>query len=90
MERTGILEIWEMIVDFVAQQRQNGYFEKNRKAQNRSWFLQTVEEQLKQLVYQKAAFKKMQEKLLNAIDKNEISPFYAAKILLKAITKDFT
>ncbi|MFC4219630.1 methylmalonyl Co-A mutase-associated GTPase MeaB [Flagellimonas marina] len=86
-ENTGIREIWEMVEDFVAQNKENGHFEKNRKTQNKNWFLQTVDEHLKQFFHQKESFKKEQAKMLSAIEKNEISPFYAAKLLLDKITK---
>lgn len=87
-ENTGIREIWEMVEDFVAQNKENGHFEKNRKTQNKNWFLQTVDEHLKQFFHQKESFKKEQAKMLSAIEKNEISPFYAAKLLLDKITKE--
>ncbi len=87
-ENTGIKEIWEMVEDFVAQQRESGHFEKNRKTQNKNWFLQTVDEHIKQYFHQRESFKKEQNKMLTAIENNEISPFYAAKLLLDKITKE--
>lgn len=83
----GIQEIWDMVKDFVEQNKKNGHFEENRKLQNKNWFLQTVDEQIKQYFYQKASFKKAQDKMLKAIEENKISPFYAAKNLLADITK---
>lgn len=88
MEDTGITEIWQMIETFVDKVDQNGFFVKNRKKQNKNWFLQTVNEQLTQHFYQKATFQKKKEQLLTAIEANQISPFYAAKSLLTEITKE--
>lgn len=87
-ENRGIHEIWEMIEDFVEQNRENGHFIKNRQLQNRNWFLQTVDELIKQFFHQKESFNKVQEKMLKAIDEHKISPFYAAKVLLEDITKE--
>ncbi|MEW2921496.1 methylmalonyl Co-A mutase-associated GTPase MeaB [Muricauda sp. ANG21] len=87
-ENTGIKEIWELVKQFVTQNKENGHFEQNRKTQNKNWFLQTVDEHLKQFFHQKESFKKEQAKMLSAIEKNEISPFYAAKLLLDKITKE--
>ncbi|MFD2101108.1 methylmalonyl Co-A mutase-associated GTPase MeaB [Flagellimonas iocasae] len=87
-ENTGIKEIWELVEQFVAQNKENGHFEKNRKTQNKNWFLQTVDEHIKQFFHQRESFKMEQDKMLNAIDNNEISPFYAAKLLLDKITKE--
>lgn len=87
-ENTGIKEIWEVVEQFVAQNKENGHFEKNRKTQNKNWFLQTVDEHIKQFFHQKESFKKEQSKMLKAIENNKISPFYAAKLLLDKITKE--
>ncbi len=87
-ENTGIKEIWNMVEDFVRQNKQNGFFEKNRKNQNKNWFLQTVDDYLKQFFHQKPAFIKVQNELLKDIEENKVSPFYAAKLLLDKITKE--
>ncbi len=87
-ENTGIKEIWDMVEQFIVQSKENGYFEQNRKIQNKNWFLQTVDEHIKQFFHQRESFKKEQSKMLAAIENNEISPFYAAKLLLDKITKE--
>lgn len=88
IENMGIQEIWDMVEGFVEKNQENGHFTKNRQLQNRNWFFQTVDEQIKQFFHQKASFKKAQKKMLKAIDENKISPFYAAKVLLEDITKE--
>ncbi|MCB0372651.1 MAG: methylmalonyl Co-A mutase-associated GTPase MeaB [Muricauda sp.] len=87
-ENTGIHEIWEVVETFVQQNKKNGFFEENRKNQNKNWFMQTVDDKIKQFFHQKASFKSEQEKLLKAIEDNKMSPFYAAKVLLDKITKE--
>ncbi len=87
-ENTGIREIWAMVEDFARWNKENGFFEKNRKNQNKNWFLQTVDDHLKQFFHQKPAFIKVQNELLKDIEQNKVSPFYAAKILLDKITKE--
>ncbi|WP_421806811.1 methylmalonyl Co-A mutase-associated GTPase MeaB [Flagellimonas sp.] len=88
VENTGIIEIWEMVQRFVSHTKENGFFEKNRQQQNKNWFLQTVDEYIKQFFHQKETFKKEQAKLLTDIESHKISPFYAAKLLLDKITKE--
>lgn len=88
IENTGVLEIWKMIEGFIEGNRENGYFEKNRKNQNKNWFLQAVDEQLKQLFIQKKTFKSLQEEMLKAVEENKVSPFYGAKVLLDNIAKE--
>lgn len=87
-ENTGIKEIWNMVEDFARRNKENGFFEKNRKNQNKNWFLQTVDDHLKQFFHQKPAFIKVQNELLKDIEENKLSPFYAAKLLLDKITKE--
>jgi LAO/AO transport system kinase len=87
-ENKGIHEIWEVVETFVQQNKKNGFFEENRKNQNKNWFMQTVDDKIKQFFHQKASFKSEQEKLLKAIENNKMSPFYAAKVLLDKITKE--
>ncbi len=87
-ENTGVREIWDMVEDFARQNKENGFFEKNRKNQNKNWFLQTVDDHLKQFFHQKPAFIKVQNELLKDIEQNKVSPFYAAKLLLDKITKE--
>ncbi|MDC6367468.1 MULTISPECIES: methylmalonyl Co-A mutase-associated GTPase MeaB [Flavobacteriaceae] len=86
-ENTGITEIWDMISACIDQNRKNGHFSKNRNTQNKNWFLQTVDEHIKQYFHQKESFKKAQEKMLKSIEEHKISPFYAAKILLDDFTQ---
>lgn len=88
IENKGIQEIWEVVETFVQQNKKNGFFEENRKNQNKNWFMQTVDDKIKQFFHQKASFKSEQEKLLKAIEDNKMSPFYAAKVLLDKITKE--
>lgn len=88
MEKTGIEEIWDMVQQFVEHNKKNGFFEKNRQQQNKNWFLQTVDECIRQFFHQKETFKTEQAKLLAEIEEHKISPFYAAKLLLDKITKE--
>lgn len=88
VENTGIEDIWDMVQDFVEHNKENGFFEKNRQQQNKNWFLQTVDECIRQFFHQKETFKTKQAKLLAEIEEHKISPFYAAKLLLDKITKE--
>lgn len=87
-ENTGIAEIWQIIEDYISKSRKDGYFERNRKVQNKNWFLQTVDGQLKHFFHQKASFVRIREEMLQAVEENRISPFYAAKTLMEEIHKE--
>ncbi|MCL6272765.1 methylmalonyl Co-A mutase-associated GTPase MeaB [Muricauda sp. 2012CJ35-5] len=88
MENIGILEIWELIEGFSKHTTKNGHFEQHRKIQNKNWFLQTLDEQLKHLFYQRKNYKTKIESLLTEIEANKISPYFAAKTLLMDIHQE--
>lgn len=78
----GIIAVWEMIAKYISQNRKGGHIQKNRHFQNKNWFLQTVEEQLKTKFYEHSKTKARLKILLNEIEENKISPFKAAEELL--------
>lgn len=88
-ENTGISEIWGWVEEFVHDNRQNGFFDENRKKQNRNWFLQSVDAHIKRLFQQDPSFNKRMEELLREVEKGRISPFYAARTLVQGIGGNF-
>jgi LAO/AO transport system kinase len=83
IEKNGIVEIWELISEYIALTQSNGYFEEKRHGQNQYWMLETIDEQLKSHFYNDPATVKMLLEHKKAVQNNEISPFAAANILLK-------
>jgi len=84
IKNEGIIEIWQMITDFISQSKANGHLEKNRMEQNKNWFLQTVDNLLKTEFYRSPKTKAKLEKLLNKVESSKISPFMAAEELFSA------
>ena len=84
---TGIPEVWELITSFEKNSKENGYFEENRKQQNKFWLLQSINEQLKQSFYQNPEIKVALEEQLQAIFDKKTSPFIAAQQLLEKYSK---
>lgn len=82
LKNTGIIEIWEMIETFEKETKENGFFDFNRKEQNKFWLLQTIDERLKNDFYQHPKIKNALIDQLKAIERNETTPFAAAKYLL--------
>ncbi|MBI6115805.1 methylmalonyl Co-A mutase-associated GTPase MeaB [Salegentibacter maritimus] len=83
LEQTGIDNVWELIKEFEKQGKENGFFLKNRKEQNKFWLLQTINEHLKNRFYQNPVMKKELETQLKAIEENKVTAFAAARLLLK-------
>lgn len=79
-ERTGITEIWQVILDYCNKTQQNGYFETHRSEQAKYWMYETINEQLRNRFYesQKENLKTAEEK----VRRNEMSSFTAAFDLL--------
>ena len=80
---TGIKEIWEMIDEFIAFVRKNGYFDHHRNRQAKYWMFESIDESLKSRFYNDRriieALSTIERKVLNA----EISSFAAAQQLIE-------
>jgi LAO/AO transport system kinase len=86
IENKGIREVWELIDGCILENRKSGFFEQRRRRQNGYWLLQTVEERLKRGFYEHPAVKKELEIWLQAVERNEVSPFLAAERLFAVYT----
>ena len=60
----------------------------HRKNQNINWFLQTVDDHIKDFFHQKPAFQKSRDQMLTQVVENKVSPFYAAKVVLDKVSKE--
>ncbi|HKK11407.1 MAG TPA: hypothetical protein VJ945_01145, partial [Flavobacteriaceae bacterium] len=86
LNNEGILEIWELIEDYLKLTKANGYFEANRKEQNKFWLLQTIEDRLKSNFFNTPKIKKELDIQLKRIEEGKTTPFVAAELLLKLKT----
>jgi len=82
LNNTGIDSIWELISEFLKLTQDNGHFTNNRTKQNKNWFLQTVEEQLRLRFFGQDDIKKHMHDLLVKIENHTLSPVAAAQELL--------
>ena len=82
IKNIGVDEVWEMISSFLNLTKNNGHFEGNRTMQNKNWFLQTVEEQLKTRFLGQKSVKESMDDFLVQIENRNISPVLAAQKLL--------
>ena len=83
LHKEGIEEVWDLIGEFKELVQQNGEFSHNRQEQNKFWMLQTINEHLKSRFYQHPEIKKLLPSQLQALEKNETTPFKAAALLLE-------
>lgn len=87
LQQTGIEAIWDLIKAYLKLTKANGYFEANRKQQNKYWLESTIKQELlrnfEALPHIKEAFKKQ----LAAVNAHKTTPFLAAQKLLEQLYK---
>lgn len=85
LEKTGLSEIWEMIIDFTTKMQANGFWKSNRQEQNLAWMdayiRQTLASQFFDNQTVKANISIIEEKILAG----ELLPIQAAKMLLSML-----
>lgn len=79
----GILEVRDIIFDFEKKMMENGWMERKRETQAAYWLRQTLEYELLLRFYNSEQIKSRLHELESAVRKGELSPFRAAKDLLK-------
>ena len=83
----GIPEVWETISKFLQLTNDNSYFNNKRVEQNEYWLLETINERLKLNFYNNVEIQALLESTKKAVQKDKISPFAAAQILLEKYFK---
>jgi LAO/AO transport system kinase len=83
LKKEGIDAIWDVIQEYVKHTKNIEYFEQHRKAQNKFWLLQTIEDRLKSDFFNTVNIKSELKKQLELIDQGKTTPFVAAETLLK-------
>ncbi len=88
LQKIGIAEIWDAILDYCSTTQQNGYFEKRRSEQAKYWMYETINEQLKDNFYLQQQIKDDIPIYENKVLTNEMSSFIAAYQLLEIYFKE--
>lgn len=82
LEKNGLIEIWDLILSYFDESRKTNAFQLKRQQQNKNWLLQTLDDQLKRHFYEDQTVSIELQKMIIAVQNNEISPFNAAEKLL--------
>lgn len=83
IEKNGIPEVWEMVMNYVNFVKENGYFAHKRNDQSRYWMYESINERLKSDFYNNDEINSLLQKLENQVLNNEVSSFIAAKQALE-------
>lgn len=78
----GIKEIWDMVNEYIAFVKENGYFDYRRNEQSKYWMYETINEHLRGSFYHNNTIAEMlQQKESDVLD-GKLTSFVAAKQLL--------
>ena len=88
LEGTGVSKIWELIIEYIEHSKKSGFFDSNRKNQNKSWLLQHIDNQIKIDFYQHKSIAPVLPTVIQEVTNGEISPFKAAEKLMERYHKN--
>ncbi len=80
--KTGIVEIWDTVDEYLGKVKSNNYFQHRRNEQSKFWMYETINEHLRNDFYQNETIKALMAESESKVLKEEISSFVAAKKLL--------
>lgn len=79
---------WQMVQNFVDHTKGNGFFEKQRQKQLRSWFIKTIDELLHRSLFSSENLKSKLRELEQQVEQKKISPYAAAKVIFEAFKRE--
>lgn len=82
MERTGISQLWDSILDYQSTTKNSGFFAQKRRDQDKYWMFESIRENLETLFYQHPEVKQQLTNLEADIAQGKISSHAAAEVLM--------
>ncbi|MBE7442640.1 MAG: methylmalonyl Co-A mutase-associated GTPase MeaB [Flavobacteriales bacterium] len=83
IKNENISKVWDIIYEFVSLTKTNGWFDEKRKIQSKYWLSETINSSILNTFYKNPKIKDLLKELEDKVITNQISPFKAARILLK-------
>ena len=83
VEKTGIGDVWNMVLDYVEYTKKTGYFEHKRIQQSRYWMQESINNALLGHFYQNEAIATALHEAEDKVLRNEVSSFVAANRILE-------
>src|SRR5574344_60998 len=84
----GIVEIWDMIYEYIAFVKANGYFDYRRNEQSKYWMYETINEHLRNSFYHNNTIAEMLAHKEQEVLNGKLTSFVAAKQLLDEYFKE--
>ncbi len=82
LKKTGISDLWDMVLKYADMTKENGYFGKRRSEQSKYWMFESINEALQSNFYHNKDITKAIEVLEEKVTNEETSSFAAAQELL--------
>jgi LAO/AO transport system kinase len=89
IQQTGLIEIWQQIVDYERQLKANGFWQRQRDEQRITWMHRYIQQQLLQRFYSHDAVKKAITTAEDDVQAGKTLPITAAKKLLNIQSEKF-
>lgn len=83
LEKTGLEEIWQVILTYETQMRENGYWQKNRQEQSLNWMHDYIKQYLETQFFNDKSVKENLENISNQVLSEAILPIQGANVLLE-------
>lgn len=78
----GVKEIWDMVYDYIAFVKENGYFDYRRNEQSKYWMYESINERLRDSFYHNPTIEAMLTEKEQQVLQGKLTSFVAAKKLL--------
>lgn len=88
LEKTGIVEVWEMLLQYQILAKECDFWQNNRQSQNQKWMLETVQNRLKDIFFQNITITEKIPYLEKLVKNNTLSPLKAADELIQLFMDD--
>lgn len=82
VEKNGVPEVWDMINEYVAFTKGNGFFQEKRQRQAKYWMYETIDEHLRSHFYNNETIECMLQEYEKLLLDDKISSFVAANKML--------
>jgi len=83
IEKIGLIEIWQIIIDFENQMRESGFWKKNRQEQTLNWMNDHIKNQLELQFFNDKIVKENIKTISKKVLSEKILPIQGANILLE-------
>jgi len=89
LEKIGLIEIWQVIIDFEKQMRESGFWKKNRQEQTLNWMNDHIKNQLELQFFNDKIVKENIKTISKKVLSEKILPIQGANILLEKYLTGF-